>query len=234
MEVSNHNYITGLKILIQSIPYLGTPLNEFLFEHRGRIKQERLNKFIQNLIDYFETASEFKIENNYITSEEFGDIFESVLEKVTKTDNVEKLVRFRNILKNQIVEPQKVEYIETFIDLIPKISEKQFEILYSHLLYDEKFFKILSKISGIGNFDETEEESENKLNDENEFNYLSSKFLLPESFNLEKTEYDYLIQDLISKSLLLDNGIGRIEIEPLEFVKITSFGKAFIKYVSEN
>ncbi|MFP3599341.1 hypothetical protein [Chryseobacterium sp. SIMBA_029] len=240
MEIDNHTQVTGLKILIQSIPYIGTPLNEILFEHRGRIKQERLNKFVQNLKDYLETVSESSINESYINSEEFGDIFESIIEKVGRTQNEEKLKRFRQILIKQISVPEKREYIESFLDVVSKITDKQFEILIKQSEYAKQYIELSEKIDEIiqfqinkGGFAEHIHSYEKK-EFENKRENLFKNFQCPENYNLEKKEYLFLIQDLISKSLLYDAGMGGIEVKPFDIVLITDYGFSFVKYVSEN
>ncbi len=239
MKIDKYTQVTGLKILIQSIPYIGTPLNEILFEHRGRIKQERLNKFVQNLKDYFDTVNNSSIDQSYINSEEFGDVFESIIEKVTRTQSEEKLKRFKQILIKQISTPEKREYIESFLDIISKITDKQFEILIKQSEYAKQYIELSEKIDEIiqtpittGGFAE-HILSHKKEVLENEKDNLSGKFQFPENYDLEKKEYLYLIQDLISKSLLYDAGIGRIEVNPFDIVLITDYGISFVEYVSE-
>lgn len=243
VEIDKYSQVTGLKILIQSIPYIGTPLNEILFEHKGRIKQERLNKFLQNLKDYFETVNEVSINDSYINSEEFGDIFESVLEKVSKTSSEEKLKRFKQILIKQIEIPEKTEYFESFLDVISKITDKQFEILLTQYRYYPEY-KIIrkeinqneellknSKHNEYAEYDTYSEKLEILNNKRME---IEEKFMKFENYNIQKEEYLFLVQDLISKSLLYDAGLGYFIIGPFEIVLITDYGLALIKYISEN
>lgn len=71
------------KALFSNIPYVGQILSEVFFEYRGRIKQERLNKFTVLLSDYFSQNCDFNIKN--IQSEDFGDLLESVIKRVIQT-----------------------------------------------------------------------------------------------------------------------------------------------------
>ncbi|KQS93665.1 hypothetical protein [Chryseobacterium sp. Leaf394] len=239
MKIDKYTQITGLKILIQSLPYIGTPLNEFLFEHRGRIKQDRINNFVQNLKDYLETINENVINSEYINSEEFGDIFETILEKISRTESDEKLKRFKQILVRQIEVPERREYIESFLDIISKITDKQFEILILHDKHIEDYQKIVERSREIDNSefsnsrfaDHVYSHERKELDDKKED--LEKKFLGEGNYNIDKKEYLFLVQDLISKSLLYDAGIGGIGTRPFERVLITDYGQSFIKYVSE-
>ena len=232
---------TTFKGLLQAIPYAGGALNEYFFEHRSRIKQERINKFTENLIELLERVKEKNVDLNYIQSIEFCDIFESILEKVSKVSDKEKVIKFNLITINQLKNPQKREYIETFLDLIPKVTEKQFEILWKHSLFDEKYFKIVDEIKELKNSLDINGKVEEKLNPyldnlnklKSERQRIMEQYQYPENYDLDLSEYQYLIQDLISKSLLLDVGIGAIGSKPLGLVKLTSFGIGFIEYVKE-
>lgn len=243
MEIDKYTQTTGLKILIQSLPYVGTPLNEILFEHRGRIKQDRINKFVQNLKDYLETINGELINGEYINSEEFGDIFESILEKVSRTNSEEKLKRFKQILIKQIEIPEKREYFESFLDVISKITDKQFEILLTQYRYHPEYKKIREEINRneelLKNSEHNEYADYDKHSEKlgflnNKRMEIEKKFMRFENYNIQQEEYLFLIQDLISKSLLYDAGLGYFIIEPFEIVLITDYGLALIKYISEN
>ena len=82
--------VSAIKVAIGAIPFAGTALNEVIFEGRGRLKQERINNFILMLQDYMENLSESDIDFNYMKSEEFSDIIESVLIRVSNTRSLEK------------------------------------------------------------------------------------------------------------------------------------------------
>ncbi|MDR6158869.1 hypothetical protein QF023_002385 [Chryseobacterium sp. SLBN-27] len=239
MEIDKYSQVTGLKILIQSIPYIGTPLNEILFEHRGRIKQDRLNKFLQNLKDYFDSVREVSINESYINSEEFGDIFESIIEKVTATQSEEKVKRFKQILLKQIEIPEKREYIESFLDIVSKITDKQFEILIKQNDYTKEYINLLEKIERIDISEDNPNGFAYHINSHerqeliNKSENLFQEFQLSTNYGLEKNEYLFLIQDLISKSLLYDAGVGRFDVKPFEIVLITDYGSSFVKYISE-
>ena len=59
--------------LVGAIPYVGTLLNEAIFDLRARLKQERLEKFVEYLADSLQTLEHDKIDVAYIQSAEFID-----------------------------------------------------------------------------------------------------------------------------------------------------------------
>jgi hypothetical protein len=100
----NQDAITFWKSLFGAIPVAGQLFNEIFFEKRSRVKQERYNSFTQLLIDFFLEHPDVNIHN--ANTEEFGDLFESVLLRVGKTKAGEKHKRFRDILVNQMINPE--------------------------------------------------------------------------------------------------------------------------------
>ena len=242
MKKDNHILLQStFSGIIQAVPYIGGILNEFLFTYRSRIKQERLNNFVEGLIQLLQNIEEKEIDLDYAKTFEFADTFESVLERVTRTSEKEKVEKFHRIIINQLRSPQQREYIETYIDLILKVTEKQFEILWSHYQYDNLYFFNTDEITRLeGDFVDIldrELKSENNPNLltinnlKDEVEILRKKYHSPESFNIDLTEYQYLLQDLTSKSLMIDVGTGSIGTNPLEIVRITNFGIKFIEHI---
>lgn len=128
VEVLAEGSESVLKTLINSIPGVGSALNEVIFECRSRIKQNRINNFVTELSKYIEEHSE-NIDLEYIKSEEFGDILESIFKEVFRTSAQDKLNRFKMILVNQMNPENYTEFTETFLDIITKLNEKEIEIL---------------------------------------------------------------------------------------------------------
>lgn len=52
-------------------------------------------------------------------------------------------------------------------------------------------------------------------------------------YNISKSDYLYYVQDLISKSLLYDSGIGGIGTTPFEILSITDFGERFLEFIKD-
>ncbi len=114
----------------------GKFLNEF-FDYRSRIKQNRINSFIESLQTYLQqTHYNEKIHFDLLNEEDFTDIFESVLRRVVVTKSLEKLNRFKLIITKSLIEPKEINFTESFLDLITGLHEKQIEILYCYYEID--------------------------------------------------------------------------------------------------
>lgn len=127
-----------LKGAIGAIPFVGTALNEVIFECRGRIKQNRINNFVLQLGEYIEDHSE-NIDVDYIKSEQFGDILESIFTNVLRTGVQDKIARFKKILVNQMNPSNYNEFTDTFLDIVSKINEKEIQILDYYSKNDDEY-----------------------------------------------------------------------------------------------
>lgn len=110
---------------------MGNAINEFAFEARGRIKQERINNFINNFAEYLGKFKKNEIHIDQIKEEDFGDFFEELIIKVSKTHSEIKKDAFRNLLINQLIHPKEIDYAEMLLDITNSLQEKQIPILKS-------------------------------------------------------------------------------------------------------
>ena len=239
--------------LIALIPGYGGVLNEVLFEYRGKIKQKRLNDFVELLMNYFSNHKGIDLEN--FQTVEFGDLFESVLKKVILTQSAEKLKMLKNILISQLENPsQNIDDSEVYLELISTLSEAELKILYEYRLFAKKFenqakevraleIEVLKAQNNSGNSNiksrVTNSNLENELFDlENNFgkktNELNNLKNINNSshFSLSNDQYLYYKQRLFSKGLLIDNAVGSIGGRPFQVMGITQFGVEFIDYIS--
>ena len=121
--------ISTAKSIFGIVPFGGAALDELFFEYNGRLKQNRLNRFVELLAENFTDESEIKIDN--IKSEDFSDLFEAVLRRVVQTKSELKLVRFKDILIKELNSPsQHYELIDHYLDLISSLTEEEISILY--------------------------------------------------------------------------------------------------------
>lgn len=257
----------GKKAVIESvfktafglIPYGGQLLNEVFFDYRSRIKQQRLNNFIEAVIAYLESKNVNAISLEIQQSEDFGDLFESIVRRVVQTSSEEKRIRFRNVLVGYVSNPTKLDYRDTYLDILEKVNETQIHILKAHSKIKDDFKNLITQRDGMS-------EEMSRLNDKleyekklveggkpnNYFDYTKSILSISSSlkkvkqdiniyedyrkadyYGIEKGEYLFLLQDLYSKGLLIDQGIGAIGTNAFEIMAITSFGKEFLKFINE-
>lgn len=222
-----------LKDFFGRIPVIGFALNEYIFDRRSRIKQDRLNDFSELLMERFTENFDGEIDLDRIKSEEFGDVFESVIQRVLKTSDRKKLERFRDILIGYMKADKESEFVETFLDITERVSEKQIEILKVYAEVQEGLNReielILEAKEGIEqvktkleNIKALAKQGLTKSQDsmvkwQKEIASLESKRVKAETrlddlvarkgakaFNLEEGEFQFYVQDLVSKSLLRD------------------------------
>jgi hypothetical protein len=260
--VAKESGVSMLKLLISELPF-GNAFNEFYFELRGRLQQERLNKFVQSFRGYIEKNGSLN-ENNILT-EKFSDLFESVIRRVVRTPSEEKIKRFRDVLIRQINIPEtNTDDAELYLDLITTLSEKEISMLHFHQCFTDEYSNLNSQIDGIKKkrheleFQLVKEENNKQKGLANnsssvrddiriQENKIASFEVLQESLLQYKTAKFYSIdegkflfykQRLASHGLLIDVGIGlhydMIAPTPLDLMQVTDFGKEFLTFIVES
>jgi len=227
-----------------SIPVLGPVLTEF-FEFRGKLKQNRLHAFIELLENYFSNHAGINLEN--FQTEEFGDLFESVLKRVVLTQSSEKMRMFKDIIVNQIENPlQKVADIEIYLDLVSELSEMEIKILSEYRQFAKKFQPEINHMNHLEHklslLEKRIDKSSPSYNSElailqaefrNKRKELSSlqNVYKPDHFGITQDQFLFYKQRLFSKALLIDTSIGSIGGKAFKTMAITQFGIQFIDYI---
>ncbi|WCC46232.1 hypothetical protein [Tenacibaculum finnmarkense] len=251
---------TTLRGLIGVIPYAGTLLNEVVFEHRSRIKQNRIEKFILSFSDYLKNFSKLDVDIEHIKSEEFSDIFENLILKVSKNRSEKKLDLFKKILKSEISNPfTKSDFVEIYLDLIDDLHEKQIEIIKEHYLkitisklkrkeiqtaetelskHKQNIKKEIEKAKNgkpnqLAVFQRKEGELVLNVIKKQEDLVYHNKYRNSKYYDLNNGNFSFFIQDLVSKSLLFDEMIGAIGHENNKIMDLTDFGKDFIDFITK-
>jgi hypothetical protein len=210
-----HAAISAKNVVFSSVPVCGTILDEVLFEYRSRVKQERLNRFVEELEKYLRSMRSGDIDREHLKSEEFGDIFESILRRVVHTASEEKMHRFKKILLNEMAHTYTSDFKETFLDIVSRINEDQILIL-------NRFREVKDRESE-GNSDQRVvdgEGTETSLKSKGDF------------LGFDEAKYLFYVQDLVSKSLLCDKYVGVYGgAEPYTNLRITPFGEGFLKFI---
>ena len=245
--------VSTAKSIFGAIPFGGTALNELFFEYNGQIKQKRLNKFVEILSENFTQDSEINLEN--IKTENFNDLFESVLRRVVQTKSELKLLRFKDILIKELSQPSEhYELIDHYLDLISNLTEEEITILYNHrhftIVFEEEIDKLNSfkdKMSSL----EQQMKKETIIINESKFQkpfdstkvefqkqkeYIDSflKYKKAEFYGLTENNFMFYKQRLFSKGLLIDNRMNRIGNLPFGHMGITEFGIEFIEFIKNS
>ena len=174
-----------VRSLLGAIPSIGTALNEAIFDLRARLKQERLEKFVEYLADSLQTLETDKIDVAYIQSAEFVDFLEDVLIRAAKVRAEEKRRKLAAVLAGRLQHAEGTPFDDRFLDLLISLSDIQVFILAEHL--------------------RVAEEGENSDSEED------AKHRQPSYYNVSESEYPLLIQDLMSKGLFVfAEGFGKV------------------------
>lgn len=234
-EIANTTASSIQKIILGFLPG-GHLVDEFV-NFRSNLKLQRAISFAESLNLAINELT--GIETSIYTTEEFVDIFESVLKRVLETNNQEKLLRFRNILLGHIKGRGQVDFLETFLDLTSRLHDVQIQMLEQfHLEFnienEIKEFNILKK-------------QKDQLVDSNEILFdtqrlkeLETKLLSSSKskdsafFNLNEDDFLFYKQDLISKCLMKENNIILFGGEPIQVIKISQFGQKYLEFIKAN
>ena len=129
-EIIKEFGLSTLKGTIGAVPFAGTFLNEVLFEARSRLKQERINSFVEDFCNYVSINIKEDLQTDNLNPEKVGDILEEILISVSKTSANHKKEIFKKILLNQLTSDE-VDFDETlyFINITNELSILQFQIL---------------------------------------------------------------------------------------------------------
>ncbi len=239
---------SAFKSAVETLPF-GKILTEVVFEYRSKVKEKRLFNFIENLKTYVAEKNPY-INIDTLKSDEFGDLFENILRKVTQTRQDNKVLGFRNILLKGIAASEDIEYCELFTELLSQIHEKQIKILFTHSEALSKKDISLKKMHRLSNELFEKEREEEKLKDtdnlevskrvarlKNEITSLREAIQASKNirtgayYGISEDEYQYLIQDLYNKALMADEGVGAIGTLPFEIMHITELGMKFLEFV---
>lgn len=242
--------VSVLKSIFGAIPYGGALLDELFFEYNGRLKQNRLNKFIEILAENFTENTEIDLNN--IKTEDFSDLFESILRRVVQTKSKLKLLRFKDILITELKKlSESIELIDHYLDLISNLTEEEITILYNHRFFTAKYEEeidemnlLKDKIHSLENqiqhqstiIGESEkrkqhEDVKSEYEKKREFLLSFAKFKKADFYNLSENKFMFYKQRLFSKGLLIDNPRSRIGNLPFWHMGITEFGTEFINFI---
>lgn len=248
-----------IKNMFAQIPIVGWALNETIFDRRSRVKQKRLNVFTNLMIESMNKRLGYEIDLENIKSDQFGDLFESVLKRVMETSNEDKLKRFRDILVGQIVSPNKEEFTETFLDITGRLKEIQIHILKTFCEHRSKVEKAEQRIEGVvSRLDKAKQNSNDirkntekgitgsdesiaqsdkevrrleamKLKLSNDLNELNS-FRMASYYDIEEGEFAFYLQDLVSKALMKEEIVPMMGGSHVER-EVSEFGFRYIAFL---
>ena len=136
-----HDYETTVKALISAVPILGGPISTVIGDIQSIRKEKRFIEFINELQEDIRNLSDH-INAEFVSKEDFLDIFEQTARKIVMTRQEAKRTAFRHILSNAILSSDvSYDEVEEFLSLVERFREEHIfllNILRNPVKYDEE------------------------------------------------------------------------------------------------
>jgi len=123
------NYIESFQRLALGFMPGGHVVDEFL-NFRSNLKRDRILSFSNSLNEFLKDFKDHELGSENFTTEEFIDIFDSVISKVQMTNSNIKLEYFRNIILSQITDSSANEILSNkIIQTVDNLNDIQLILL---------------------------------------------------------------------------------------------------------
>jgi hypothetical protein len=203
--------LATIKGLIGAVPFAGTLLNEIVFEARSRLKQRRLEEFVRELAISLAEVESSRIDRDYLHTEEFSDLAEDVLLRVSRNRSEKKRQHFRNILVGSITGVRAPDFSALFLNLLEEMTDDEIRVYTSYY----RTYVVLRK-----------RRSEGKRIDVAAIDYTQKVIMGISTFS-----YKQIIQSFIRKGLLFDDSHGRLSTPAYAIVEPTELGASFFEWI---
>lgn len=208
---------TALRASIQVIPYVGGALDTLFSGKGAKIQQQRVDGFLRELDGRLR-----KIEGivELEPTEELLDLFINVLDGVVKTRSSVKQKSFASIVSNQISSAGNWEEAETATRLLKDLEEIHVRVLTFSMaapICDSPFEAL--RVVAL---------AENPHGDVNQQRPTS---LATEFPGYSVAALRMICSELVSKSLLYDEGVGRLNTKAMEYFVATDLAKWFFNWI---
>ena len=229
-----------------------------IFEARSRIKQERVNSFVEEFGKFIGDKGSDQFDLQKLDAEHIGDVLEEIIISVSKTTSYHKRKVFKKILLKQL-NSQEIDTDDSlrFINITQELTKAQLEILEAFNSLSDNLLKYKVQIIEL---EKEKQDIEQKINDRYVRSEGNDKTLwkleerrkkIPrlikkrrtalqtgkinpnshKSFGLKREDYITEIHDLIAKGLLFDFALRTQLIDPFVHFGITSLGRSYMNYV---
>lgn len=221
---------------------------ELLYDYFSKIDSDEINLeslTTEEFTDFFEmiirkaaeTKSKDRLEKlkqvlvNEIISPYKGDFKETFVNIVLMLQNKQiEILKCHSLIPSEVVELRgKIDMIDLSSTLNPEkfdfdmdfMNEKNDEYLLNKEIKRQKLEE--SEMA-------SEREKEGLLIEIEKY----AQYRKPEFYKLSKTEFTFFVQDMISKALMYDSGIGsHFDSKPMVEFSITEYGKEFLSFLNQ-
>lgn len=206
-------WVSILKSAFGAVPVVGQALMEVVFDGRSRIKQERINNFFKDSAEEIRRTIEHKIDFEFIKSEEFSDLLEDILHKISSNKSKAKQEHFKRLFLQAVEGHRPPDMSQTFINILGEITDAE--------------LALLAEIYNIYN-QGLQLQKEGKKVD----NTIHLKKDQTGIFGIDRTQYLLMVQSMIRKGILYDESLGRADGHPYEVIGINELGLQFCEYIT--
>jgi hypothetical protein len=123
------NLESAVKALINVVPAFGGVMSSFVGDYQNHRKMLRVVEFIEGLREDFESHKKF-VNEQYINHEDFLDILDQSIHKITSARQKYKRHAFRKIQSNSIINPDvDFDRTEEYFRILDLLQENHFVLL---------------------------------------------------------------------------------------------------------
>lgn len=216
--VSRYIETYPLRAAIQVIPYIGGAIDTLIVGKGQEIQLKRIEHFLSE-ID--KRMRDIEFQKVISVSEEFYDLFSSALEGAIKTRSHVKQEGFARIVCNQVVKDLKWEEAETVTRLLRGLDEIHIRVLIEIMsapVCDAPFHGLRAVTL-----------KDKPHGDENVVKALGLQKKFPD---LTLSALRMVCSELISKSLIYDEGVGRVGTKSMEYFVATDLANWFTDWIA--
>lgn len=214
--------ITTLKASLALVPYIGSALNEILFDLPNRIQQRRINETVEILKKKLEVLNLTLVSKEYLESASFFDFTRKLFEESLKIESNEKRELLGEIYSIAIKEKEDFEEGRSalFMNFVGDIYPEQIRIL--RFIETNEFH--LNKIASYEKFFQLYKGN----NEDWSKGQYYFKFYCSDLENKALISLGAGLDDFRSKS-----GFMVVESHEEASVTITELGQAFLEYLKK-
>lgn len=124
---------------INAIPIVGSALDNIVANRGYRLQTNKILELIKELQDSFEKLDESSINNEYLTTDNFGYFVYDVFNKVAQERDLSKIKYFKNVFINGIAKDRKDDLVlEHALNILSNLSNAEIIVLkYFRKIWDE-------------------------------------------------------------------------------------------------
>jgi len=221
LSIASEKYveIISLRASVQVIPYVGGALDTLLSGKGSKIQRQRIEQMLNNLS---ERLSKIELAQVIEPTEEFYDLSLSIFDGVAKSRSKEKRERFASILVNQVTKEADWDESEMAVRVLASLEDIHIQVL----AIAQSAPVCTSPFDGLKVITLQNKHSRHVGE--------ITPLCLSTHFSDYSTDHLRLIcSELMSKGLLHDEGIGRLDTKAMEYFVTTNLANWFLSWITD-